>query len=119
MWRLPLLVTFALIGGWYIFRGLVRMAFIFDANAIGSFLLAPLLLPLAALPAACFWFALRILPRVWRDPRIGAPTKALNTVAMLPATTLLAAFLDVIETMALVQLRIPMPGLLFSQLPVL
>ena len=116
-WRIPVLALFALIGGWYLFRGLVRMAFIFDASAVVSFLLAPLLLPLAALPAACFYFAARLIPRVWRDARIGGGTKALNTLVLLPATVLLAAFIDAVETGALTALGIRLPLLLGQQLP--
>ena len=120
-WRLPLLGAFALVGGWYVFRGLVRMAFLFDASAVISFLLAPLLLPLAALPAACFYFAVRLMPRIWRDARIGAGTKTLNTVVLLPASMVLAAFIDVVETAIMAGLRIPLPGvvqsLLSRQLP--
>lgn len=112
-----MLSAFALVGLWYLFRGLVRMAFVFDASAVISFLLAPLLLPLAALPAACLYFAVRLLPRIWRDTRIGGGTKALNTIVLLPAAALLAAFSDVIETSVLLQLRIPMPTLLLRQLP--
>jgi hypothetical protein len=120
-WRLPLFSAFALAGGWYLFRGLVRMAFMFDASALLSFLFAPLLLPLAALPAACFYFAVRLLPRIWRDARIGSGTKSLNTVVMLPASLVLAAFVDVIETSIMVAMRVPMPNvvqsLLSRQLP--
>ena len=117
VWRLPLLGVFGLVGAWYLFRGLVRMAFIFDASAVISFLLAPLLLPLAALPAACVYFAVRLLPRIWRDARIGGGTKTLNTTVLLPAAALLAAFSDVVETSVLLQMRIPMPTLLLQQLP--
>ena len=117
VWRIPLLAAFALAGSWYLFRGLVRMAFVFDASAVVSFLLAPLLLPLAAVPAACFYFAARLIPRVWRDARIGSGTKALNTVVLLPAAVLLAAFTDVVETSALIQFGIRLPTLLFQQLP--
>jgi hypothetical protein len=116
-WRVPLLAVFALIGGWYLFRGLVRMAFIFDASAVISFLLAPLLLPLAALPAACFYLAARLIPRIWRDARIGGGTKALNTVVLIPAAVLLAAFTDVVETSALLSLGVRLPTLLLQQLP--
>ena len=116
-WRVPLLAVFALIGGWYLFRGLVRMAFIFDASAVISFLLAPLLLPLAALPAACFYLAARLIPRIWRDARIGGGTKALNTVVLVPAAVLLAAFTDVVETSALLSLGVRLPTLLLQQLP--
>ena len=121
LWRVPLLSLFALAGGWYLFRGLVRMAFIFDASAVIAFLLAPLLLPLAALPAACFYFAVRLVPRIWRDPRISGGTKSLNTVVLLPASIVLAAFVDVVETAIMLGLRVPMPGvvqnLLSRQLP--
>ena len=120
-WRVPLLAVFALIGGWYLFRGLVRMAFIFDASAVIAFLLAPLLLPLAALPAACFYFAVRLVPRIWRDPRIAGATKTLNTVVLLPASIVLAAFIDVVETAIMLGLHVPLPGvvqsLLSRQLP--
>ena len=116
-WRLPLLAAFTLAGGWYLFRGLVRMAFVFDASAVISFLLAPLLLPLAAVPAACFYLAARLIPRLWRDARIGAGTKALNTIVLLPAAMLLAAFTDVLETSALIQFGIRLPTLLLQQLP--
>jgi hypothetical protein len=116
-WRVPVLAVFGLIGGWYLFRGLVRMAFIFDASAVISFLLAPLLLPLAALPAACFYLAARLIPRIWRDARIGGGTKALNTVVLIPAAVLLAAFTDVVETSALLSLGVRLPTLLLQQLP--
>ena len=121
LWRVPLLSLFALTGGWYLFRGLVRMAFIFDASAVIAFLLAPLLLPLAALPAACFYFAARLVPRIWRDPRIAGATKTLNTFVLLPASIVLAAFIDVVETSIMLGLRVPLPGvvqsLLSRQLP--
>lgn len=100
--------------GWYVFRGLVRMAFIFDASAVISFLLAPVLLPLAALPAACFWLALRFVPRVWGDASLSPTRKTLNTFATVPAAALLAAFLDRIETLFLLSIGLRLPSLLFN-----
>lgn len=114
VWRLPLLLVFAILGAWFVFRGLVRMAFIFDASALLSFLFAPILLPLAALPAICFWLALRTLPRVWRDPAVNGGTKTLNTVLILPATLLVATFVDLIESVAVLRMGIRLPRLPFD-----
>jgi hypothetical protein len=113
-WRLPLLAAVAVLLGWYAFRGLVRMAFIFDASPIISFLLAPVLLPLMALPALCFYLLLRVLPQVWRDAGTPAGRKAVNTLASLPAALLLAAFVDLLEIVAILRLGIRLPRLPFD-----
>jgi hypothetical protein len=113
-WRLPLLVAFTLLGGWFVFRGLVHLSFLFFASAILSVLFGFILLPLAALPAACFWLALRTLPRVWRDPSLNGGTKTLNTVLILPAALLVATFLDFVETVAILRMGIRLPRLPFD-----
>ena len=114
VWRLPLLGAFALLGAWFIFRGLVRMSFIFAANQVLSFLFAPILLPLAALPAICVWYALRSLPRVWRETTTGGSTKTLNTVLILPVTLLVATFVDFVESVAVLRMGIRLPRLPFD-----
>jgi hypothetical protein len=113
-WRLPLLALVVALLAWYGFRGLVRMAFIYDANAIVSFLLAPVLLPLMALPALCFYLLLRLLPMVWRDDATPPGRKVLNTLASLPASLLLAAFLDLVEIIVILRLGIRLPRLWFD-----
>ncbi len=113
-WRLPLLVAVALLCGWYVFRGLVRMAFIFDASAIVSFLLAPLLLPLAALPAVFLWLLLRFLPALWRDSGATDGRKALTTAALVPAVAMLASFIDRIESIGLLSMGLRLPRFLLE-----
>jgi hypothetical protein len=109
IWRLPLLIALVALGAWYVFRGLVKMAFIFTAGELTSFLLAPILLPLAALPAYCFYFALRALPGVWRSPTTTDGRKVLATAAALPAAWLVAAFVDLLEILAILRLDIRLP----------
>lgn len=99
-WRYPLLVVFLAGAALYAFRGLVKMSFIFIASAILSFVFAPILLPLAFLPAFCFYFALRRLPELWRDAATSTRQKGLTTAIALPATWLLAAFIDLLEIIA-------------------
>ncbi|HEU5316638.1 MAG TPA: hypothetical protein VFX49_11050 [Chloroflexota bacterium] len=114
VWRLPLLLAFALLGFWFVFRGLVRMSFIFAANQVLSFVFAPLLLPLAALPAICVYLALRTLPRVWREATTNDGTKTLNTVLIFPVTLLVATFVDFVETVAVLRMGIRLPRLPFD-----
>jgi hypothetical protein len=112
--RLPALLIFAVLVGWYVFRGLVRMAFIFDANALLSFLLAPILLPAAALPAICTWLILRLLPRIWRDATILTSRKVVNTIALIPAAVLVAVVIDRLENFGLYWMGLRLPPFLFT-----
>jgi hypothetical protein len=66
LWRVPLLVVLVILLVVFAFHGLVHLAFLFTAHPIGTFLFAPALLPFAFLPAGCFLFGIRWMPRVWR-----------------------------------------------------
>jgi hypothetical protein len=66
LWRLPLLIVLFILMVVFAFHGLVHLAFLFTAHPIGTFLFAPALLPFAFLPAGCFLFGIRFMPRVWR-----------------------------------------------------
>ncbi len=77
------------------------MAFIFDANAVMSFVFAPILLPLAALPAYCFYVALRGVPTVWRAPGVTHNRKLASAVLALPGAWIVAIVFDLIEIIAI------------------
>src|SRR5262245_27305128 len=70
LWRGPLLLVLAILGAWFAFRGLVHVAFLFDRHPVATFLLAFLVLPLAALPALCFLAVVTYVPRLWRSGRL-------------------------------------------------
>jgi hypothetical protein len=112
LWRIPLFLLLAAFFALYIFRGLVHMAFLFDANQLITFIFAPILLPLAALPAGCFYFVARRLPRIWRNPAFASVgRRTLEAVASLPVALLAAVFIDLIEVIAVLRLGIRLPRL--------
>ena len=111
IWRLPLLLVVATLGLWFVFRGLVKLAFIFDASAVVSFIFAPIFLPAAALPALCFLFLIRALPVLWQDAGASLARKLTWTVVSLPVALLLAIAIDLIETVAILRFGIRLPRL--------
>ena len=114
VWRFPLLLILGTLGAWFVFRGLVHLAFLFFASVVLSVVFGFVLLPLAALPAFCFWFALRTLPRIWRDPAINRAVKTLNTVLIVPVSLLVASFIDFVETVSILRMGIRLPRLPFD-----
>jgi hypothetical protein len=112
IWRVPLLLALAALFALYVFRGLVHLAFLFDANQLVTFIFAPILLPLAALPAGCFYFAARRLPSIWRNPAVaGVGRRALEALLALPLSLLAALFIDLVEVVAVLRLGIRLPRL--------
>jgi hypothetical protein len=111
LWRVPLLLVMVALTAWFAFRGLVHLAFLFVEHPIGTFLFAPALLPFAALPAICFLVVIRVLPRVWLDPSIGAGRKALAVAGGPLAALLVAQFLDLVQINALKLMGIALPRL--------
>jgi len=109
-----LLLILGTLGAWFVFRGLVHLAFLFFASVVLSVVFGFVLLPLAALPAFCFWFALRTLPRIWRDPAINRAVKTLNTVLIVPVSLLVASFIDFVETVSILRMGIRLPRLPFD-----
>jgi hypothetical protein len=93
------------------FRGLVKLAFIFDASPLVSFLLAPALLPAAALPALCLLYVVFLLPYLWQRDDIPLIRKVFATVAALPVAFVIAVLLDLIETILLLRMGIRLPRL--------
>lgn len=111
IWRLPLLLVIGTFGLWFVFRGLVKLAFIFDASAVVSFLLAPIFLPAAALPALCFLFLIRAVPVLWQDAGASLARKLIGTVLSLPIALLLAVVIDLVETILILRFGIRLPRL--------
>ena len=111
LWRLPLLLVLAALSLWFAFRGLVHLAFLFDAHPIGTFIFAPALLPFAALPALCFLGVIRVLPRIWRDRTLSSGRKSL-AIAGGPLAALLAAqVIDLVQTNMIKLMGIRLPRL--------
>lgn len=109
VWRWPLVLVLAIAGAWYIFRGLVHLAFLFDANPVGTFLFAPALMPFAGLPAFCMWAYFAIVPAIW-------PSRSTTTRVALAAggpllTWTVAQFLDLLQINLIRLLGIPLPRL--------
>lgn len=97
LWRLPLLFALSLLCAWFAFRGLVHLAFLFDARPILTFLFAPVLLPFAALPAFCFWFYIRALPGFWRQRALPDFRRALALAGGSVGALLLALIADLVQ----------------------
>ncbi|HEX2036447.1 MAG TPA: hypothetical protein VHS99_19865 [Chloroflexota bacterium] len=112
VWRLPVLLLLVALGAWFAFRALVHMAFLFDSQPFVTFLLAPLLMPFAALPAACFYVLIRFLPRLWR--RL-SPGQRVLIVVGAPCVALVAAVMvDLLHINLLRMAGIRLPRLPFD-----
>jgi hypothetical protein len=111
IWRFPLLVALALLSLLYAFRGLVHLAFLFEAHPIGTFLFAPALLPFAAFPAICFLLVIRVLPGVWRDRSLSPGRKSLAVAGGPLAAHLAAWVLDLVQINMIKLMGIALPRL--------
>jgi hypothetical protein len=111
VWRAPILLLLSGLGLWYAFRGLVHLAFFAVLHLQLSFLLAPLLLPFAAIPAACFYFLIQRLPRVWRSDSQSLRRLILTTLGWLVAGFLLAQVVDLVQIDLMRLMGIALPRL--------
>ena len=97
LWRLPLLVVLGLLTVWFGFRALVHLSFTFLQYPIWTFLLAPLLMPFAALPPGCFLALIVYVPRLWRAGTLSRGQKALLLTAGPLVALFLAIMLDLLH----------------------
>ncbi len=97
LWRVPLFFVLVVMGVWFAFRGLVHLAFIFDAHPIGTFIFAPALLPFAALPALSFLFSIRTLAWSWNSDDLSPGQRSLVTGGAPLAALLVAEIVDLIQ----------------------
>lgn len=114
LWRLPVLLVLAVFTAWFGFRALVHMAFLFDRHPLGTFLLAPVLMPFAAVPPLCFVALIAYIPRQWRAGAL-SPAR-LGLLALIgPVLALLAAVMvDLIHINLLRMWSVPLPRLPFD-----
>jgi hypothetical protein len=111
LWRLPLIVVAAVLAAWYAFRGLVHLAFLFDAYPVVTFLVAPVALPFGAAPALCFVAVIVGLPALWRRQRWSRERLALVTLASPFVALIAAQMLDLIQINIIRMIGIPLPRL--------
>ena len=111
LWRVPLLVLLCAGTVMYGFRGLVHLAFCFDHYPFGTFLLAPALLPFAALPALCFYVCIRWLPHLWRQYATGGGRRALLAAGTPIGALLLAQLVDLVQVNLLLLTGVHLPRL--------
>ena len=97
LWRVPLFLVLVVAGLWFAFRGLVHLAFIFDAHPVGTFIFAPALLPFAALPALSFLFSIRTLAWSWNSHDLSPGQRSLVTGGAPVAALLVAEVIDLIQ----------------------
>src|SRR5689334_9859788 len=114
VWRVPLFLVLIVLCAWFGFRGLVHLAFIFDANPLLTFVFAPALLPFAALPALCFIFCLRGMAWVWRNPDLSPGKKNLASGGAPLVALFLAQVLDLVQINLIRLMGIHLPRLPFD-----
>jgi hypothetical protein len=114
IWRLPLLLLLVALGLWFGFRGLVHLAFLFDAHPVGTFLFAPALLPFAASPALCFLLYARLLPAYWRTRGASSGRRLLAAAGGPVAACFSAQMLDLVQINLIRLMGIPLPRLPFD-----
>jgi hypothetical protein len=111
VWRVPLFLLLGALGMWFVFLGLVHVAFIFDRHPFATFIFAPALLPFAALPALCFLFCLRGVAWAWRNPDFSPGQKNLAAGGGPLVAFLLAELLDAIQVNMIHFIGIHLPRL--------
>jgi hypothetical protein len=97
LWRFPVLLVLGLCTAWFGFRALVHLSFTFLQYPIWTFLLAPLLMPFAALPPGCFLALIVYVPRLWRAGTLSRGQKALLLTAGPLVALFLAIMLDLLH----------------------
>jgi hypothetical protein len=111
LWRLPLFLLLTALAAWFAFRGLVHLAFLFEAHPIGTFIFAPALLPFAALPAVCFVLVMRFLPRIWLDRALSVGRKVLAVAGGPLAALFVAQLIDLVHINMIKLMGIQLPRL--------
>jgi hypothetical protein len=99
------------LAGWYGFRGLVHMAFLFVEQPLLSFVFAFALLPFAAVPALCFLGVVRYAPRYWRAGGASAGRLALMTAGAVVVALIVAVMVDLLHINLLRLMGIALPRL--------
>ena len=111
LWRVPLFLVLVVLGLWFAFRGLVHLAFIFDAHPVGTFIFAPALLPFAALPALCFLFSIRTLAWSWNSDDLSPGQRNLVTGGAPLAALLAAEVIDLVQINLIKFMGVSLPRL--------
>jgi hypothetical protein len=99
---------------WFALRGLVHMAFLFERHPVGTFLLAPLLMPFGAVPALCFFLLIGRVPRMWRAGTLSPGQRALLLVGGPLLALAVAVMVDLLHINLLRLAGIPLPRLPFD-----
>jgi hypothetical protein len=111
LWRVPELLLLTVLAVWFGFRALVHMAFLFDRYPFGTFLLAPVLMPFAALPAGCFVALIQFVPRLWRSGSLTTGWYVFLVVCGPVIALLLAVMIDLLHINLLRLSSVPLPRL--------
>ncbi|HVG96458.1 MAG TPA: hypothetical protein VNK05_06150 [Chloroflexota bacterium] len=114
LWRLPELVLLTVLATWFGFRALVHMAFLFDRYPLGTFLLAPALMPFAAVPAGCFIALIVYVPRLHRAGALSTGWYVFLVTAGPLIALLLAIMIDLLHINLLRLAGVPLPRLPFD-----
>jgi hypothetical protein len=110
-WRVPMLLLLVVPAAWFGFRALVHMSFLFITHPLGTFLLAPILMPFGALPAGCFIALIVYVPRLWRSGELSGGQRALLLTAGPLAAFFLAVMIDLLHINLLRLSGVPLPRL--------
>jgi hypothetical protein len=111
LWRVPLLLVLSALTVWFALRALVHLAFLFDRHPVSTFLLAPLLMPFAAIPALCFLLLIRTVPRLWRRGNLSPGQRGLLVAGGPLVALVLAVMVDLLHINLLRLAGIPLPRL--------
>jgi hypothetical protein len=111
LWRFPVLAILTVLMAWFGFRALVHMAFLFDRHPLGTFLLAPVLMPFAGLPPGCFLALISYVPRFSRAGTLSPARMALLLFGGPFVALLLAILLDLLHINLLRLMGVPLPRL--------
>jgi hypothetical protein len=111
LWRLPELLVLTVLAAWFGFRALVHMAFLFDRYPLGTFLLAPVLMPFAAVPAGCFVGLIVYVPRLARAGTLTTGWYVFLVGAGPVIALLLAIMADLLHINLLRLAGVPLPRL--------
>ncbi len=114
LWRLPVLLVLAVLTAWFGFRALVHMAFLFDRYPFGTFLLAPVLMPFAALPPLCFVALIVYVPRLWRAGALSPAWLGFLALGGPVVALAVAMMIDLLHINLLRLSAVPLPRLPFD-----
>ena len=114
LWRAPELAALTVLATWFGFRALVHMAFLFDRHPLGTFLLAPALMPFAVVPAWCFIALIVYVPRFARAGTLSTGWYVFLVTAGPFVALLLAIMVDLLHINLLRLSGVPLPRLPFD-----